>query len=124
MSTLVHSIRRRTLVVGLLVASFAGASGSAFAASAPSPYGYAMQYTPKASAQKVPESLYGYAMQYTPKAQAQKIPQSLYGYAMQYTPKASVKRVAQRPMVVVERTGVRCDVSISAAHVGDLERCE
>jgi hypothetical protein len=29
MTTLVHSIRRRTLVVGLLVASFAGASGSA-----------------------------------------------------------------------------------------------
>ena len=53
MSTLVHSIRRRTLVVGLVVASFAGASGSAFAASAPSPYGYAMQYTPKAPAQKI-----------------------------------------------------------------------
>ncbi len=32
MTTLVHSIRRRTLVVGLLVASFAGASGSAYAA--------------------------------------------------------------------------------------------
>ena len=104
MSTLVHSIRRRTLVIGLVVASFAAASGSAFAASAHSPYGYAMQYTPKAQAQKAPESL--------------------YGYAMQYTPKASVKRVAQRPMVVVERTGVRCDVSISAAHAGDLGRCE
>ena len=122
MSTLVHSIRRRTLVVGLVVASFAGASGSAFAAfGPPSPYGYAMQYTPKASAQKVPQSLYGYAMQYTPKASAQKIPESLYGYAMQYTPKASVKKVAQRPEVVVERTGVRCDVSI--AHADDL-RCE
>ena len=104
MSTLVHSIRRRTLVVGLVVASFAGASGSAFAASVPSPYGYAMQYTPKASAQKIPESLYGYAMQYTPKASAQKI--------------------AQRPKVVVERTGVRCDVSIGTAHADDLERCE
>ena len=46
MSTLVHSICRRTLVVGLVVASFAGASRSAFAASAASPYGYAMQYTP------------------------------------------------------------------------------
>ena len=102
MSTLVHSIRRRTLVVGLVVASFAGASGSAYAASAPpSPYGYAMQYTPKASAQKIPESL--------------------YGYAMQYTPKAHVPKIAQRPEVVVERTGVRCDVSI--AHADDL-RCE
>ena len=76
MSTLVHSIRRRTLVVGLVVASFAGASGSAFAASEASPYGYAMQYTPKASAQKVAQSPYGYAVQYTPKASAQKIPES------------------------------------------------
>ena len=104
MSTLVHSICRRTLVVGLVVASFAGASGSAFAASAPSPYGYAMQYTPKASAQKMPESLYGYAMQYTPKAQVQKI--------------------AQRPKVVVERTAVLCDVLVGTAHAGDLRRCE
>jgi hypothetical protein len=91
------------LVVGLVVASFAGASGSAFAAIAPpSPYGYAMQYTPKASAQKIPESL--------------------YGYAMQYTPKEKVKKIAQRPKVVVERTGVRCDVSI--AHADDPWRCE
>ena len=55
MSTLVHSICGRTLVVGLVVASFAGASGSAFAASAASPYGYAMQYTPKAPVKKVPQ---------------------------------------------------------------------
>lgn len=103
MSTLVHSICRRTLVVGLVVASFAGASGSAFAAfGPPSPYGYAMQYTPKASAKKIPESL--------------------YGYAMQYTPKAKVKKIAQRPKVVIERTGVRCDVSI--AHADDPWRCE
>ena len=124
MSTLVSSIRRRTLVVGLVVASFAGASGSAFAASAASPYGYAMQYTPKASAQKSAQSPYGYAMQYTPKASVQKIRKSLYGYAMQYTPKASAQKIAQRPKVVAERTGVRCDVSISAAHAGDLGRCE
>ena len=32
MTSLVHSIRRRTLVVGLVVASFAAASGSAYAA--------------------------------------------------------------------------------------------
>jgi hypothetical protein len=32
MTTLGHSIRRRTLVVGLVVASFAGATGSAYAA--------------------------------------------------------------------------------------------
>ena len=124
MSTLVHSIRRRTLVVGLVVASFAGASGSAFAASEASPYGYAMQYTPKASAQKVAQSPYGYAVQYTPKASAQKIPESLYGYAMQYTPKASVKKIAQRPKVVVERTVVRCDVPVGDARAGDLARCE
>ena len=122
MSTLVHSIRRHTLVVGLVVASFAGASGSAYAAFAPpSPYGCAMQYTPKAHVQKIPESLYGYAMQYTPNASAKEIPESLYGYAMQYTPKAHVQKIAQRPEVVVERTGVRCDVSI--AHGDDL-RCE
>lgn len=103
MSTLVQSIRRRTLVVGLVVASFAVASGSAFAASAASPYGYAMHYTPKAQVKKVPESLYGYAMHYTPKAQV---------------------KIAQRPKVVVVRTGVRCDVSISTAHAGELARCE
>jgi len=34
MTSLVHSIRRRTLVVGLAVASFVGASGSAYAAPA------------------------------------------------------------------------------------------
>ena len=123
MSTLVHSIRRRTLVVGLVVASFAGASGSAFAASAPSPYGYAMQYTPKAQAQKIAQSPYGYAMQYTPKAQVEN-PQSLYGYAMQYTPKAPVQKIAQRPEVVVERTDVLCDVLVGTAHAGDLRRCE
>ena len=32
MTSLVRSIRRRTLVVGLVVASFAGASASAYAA--------------------------------------------------------------------------------------------
>ena len=104
MSTLVHSICRRTLVVGLVVASFAGASGSAFAASAASPYGYAMQYTPKAPVQKAGQSLYGYAMQYTPKAPVQKVP--------------------QRPKVVVERTDVLCDVLVGTAHAGDLRRCE
>ena len=124
MSTLVHSICRRTLVVGLVVASFAGASGSAFAASAASPYGYAMQYTPKALVKNVPQSPYGYAMQYTPKAPVQKVRQSLYGYAMQYTPKAPVKKVPQRPKVVVERTDVLCDVLVGTAHAGDLRRCE
>ena len=85
-----------------MVASFAGASGSAYAAFAP-------------------ESLRLAIEQYTPKAKAQKIPRKLYGYAMQYTPKAKVQKIAQRPEVVVERTGVRCDVSI--AHADDL-RCE
>ena len=140
MSTLVHSICRRTLVVGLVVASFAGASGSAYAASAaaqlsdgPQPtkttgvvdgslYGYANSYTPKPKLHAV--SPYGYAMQYTPKAPVQKAGQSLYGYAMQYTPKAPVKKVPQRPKVVVERTDVLCDVLVGTAHAGDLRRCE
>ena len=40
MTSLVHSIRRRTLVVGLAVASFGVASGSAYAAPAVVQLGY------------------------------------------------------------------------------------
>ena len=84
MTTLGHSIRRRTLVVGLLVASFAGATGSAYAAPA--------HHGPPGG---------------RPSAKIQTAP------------------VPKRPKaVVVERTVVRCDVSVSAAHPDDLWRCE
>jgi hypothetical protein len=99
MSTLVHSIRRRALVVGLVVASLA-ASGSAYAASA----------APQLSNRPLPikitgvvdGSLYGYANSYTPTPKFHAAAQlsnrpvpttitrvvdgSLYGYANSYTP--------------------------------------
>ena len=175
MSTLVHSIRRRALVVGLVVASLAGASGSASAAAqlsnGPVPakiigivdgslYGYANAYTPEPTkiTGVVDGSLYGYANSYTPTpkfhaaAQLSKRPLSakivdgsLYGYANSYTPRSTkitgivdgslygyansytptrVRKIPQRPKVVVERTGVRCDVAIATAYADDLWRCE
>jgi hypothetical protein len=153
MSTLVHSIRRRALVVGLVVASLAGASGSAYAASAaaqlsdgPLPtkitgvvdgslYGYANSYTPApkfhAVRGVVDGSLYGYANSYTPTPKFHAVrgvvDGSLYGYANSYTPTPTfhkVPKIPQRPKVVVERTVVRCDVPVGTAHAGDLWRCE
>ena len=177
MSTLVHSIRRRALVVGLVVASLAGVSGSASAAAqlsnghvpakiigvvdgslygyanayTPEPtrvtgvvdgslYGYANSYTPTPkfhaaaqlskrplSAKIVDGSLYGYANSYTPRSTKITgiVDGSLYGYANSYTPTRSTSaKIPQRPKVVVERTGVRCDVAIGTAYADDLWRCE
>ena len=148
MSTLVHSIRRRALVVGLVVASLAGASGSANAASAaaqlsnrPLPtkitrvvdgslYGYANSYTPRSTKVTgvVDGSLYGYANSYTPRSTKVTgvVDWSLYGYANSYTPTPTVHKVPkipQRPKVVVERTVFRCDVLVGTAHTDDLWRC-
>ena len=66
MSTLVHSIRRRALVVGLVVASLAGASGSAYAASAAAQLSNGP--VPAKIAGVIDGSLYGftYANSYTP----------------------------------------------------------
>ena len=105
MSTLVHSIRRRALVVGLVVASLAGASGSAYAASA------AAQLSNGPVPTKIPGvvdgSLYGYANSYTPTPKFPKVP-----------------KIPQRPKVVVEPTVVRCDIPVGTAHADDLWRCE
>jgi hypothetical protein len=104
MSTLVHSIRRRALVVGLVVASLA-ASGSAYAASA----------APQLSNRPLPIKITGV------------VDGSLYGYANSYTPTPKfrkVPKIPQRPKVVVERTVVRCDVPVGTAHADDLWRCE
>ena len=133
MSTLVHSIRRRALVVGLVVASLAGASGSASAAPVVdgSLYGYANSYAPMPT--KLPGvvdgSLYGYANSYAPLPT--KLPGfvdgSLYGYANSYTPTPKfhkVPKVPQRPKVAVERTVGRCDVPVGTAHAGELRPCE
>jgi hypothetical protein len=102
MSTLVHSIRRRALVVGLVVASLAGASGSAYAASA----------APQLSNRPLPIKITGV------------VDGSLYGYANSYTPTPTfrkVPKIPQRQKVVVEWTVVRCDVPVGTAHAG---RCE
>ena len=147
MSTLVHSIRRRALVVGLVVASLAGASGSASAASAAaqlgnrslpikitsvvdgSLYGYANSYMPRSSkiSGVVDGSLYGYANSYMPRSTkiSGVVDGSLYGYANSYTPASrKVPKLPQRPKVVVEQTVVRCDVPVGTAHADDLSRCE
>jgi hypothetical protein len=84
MTSLVYSIRRRTLVFGLVVASFAGASGSAYAAPA------VVQLGDGPPSAKI----------------------------------RTVAKVPKRPKVVVERTVVRCDVPVGAAHADDLWRCE
>jgi hypothetical protein len=83
MTSFVHSLRRRTLVVGLMVASFAGASSSAYAAP----------------------------------------PFVQFGDGPPST-KIRTAKIPKRPKVVVERTIVRCDVSVDTAHPGDLWRCE
>ena len=149
MSTLVHSIRRRALVVGLVVASLAGASGSANAASAAaqlsnrtlpttitrvvdgSLYGFANSYTPRSTKVTgvVDGSLYGFANSYTPRSTkvTSVVDGSLYGFANSYTPRPTshkVRSLPQRPKVVVERTVVRCDVSVGTAHADDMWRCE
>jgi hypothetical protein len=84
MTSLVHPIRRRTLVVGLVVASFAGVTGSAYAAP------QVVQLGDGPPSAKI----------------------------------STVKRIPKRPKVVVQRTDVRCDVSVGTAHPSDLWRCE
>ena len=95
MSTLVHSIRRRALVVGLVVASLAGASGSAYAASAAAQLSNGP--VPAKTAGVVDGSLYGYANSYTPLPAkiAGAVDGSLYGYANSYTPRPKLNTAAQ-----------------------------
>ena len=117
MSTLVHSIRRRALVVGLVVASLAGASGAAYASAAAQ-----LSDGPAKATRIVDGSLYGFANSYTPtrKSHAVKgvVDGSLYGFANSYTP------TPKSHAVVGERTVVRCDVPVGTAHADDLWRCE
>ena len=95
MSTLVHSIRRRALVVGLVVASLAGASGSAYAASAAAQLSNGP--VPTKIAGVVDGSLYGYANSYAPLPTkiAGVVDGSLYGYANSYTSRPKLNTAAQ-----------------------------